>query len=100
MAAPAPARHIVLVEPWYGGSHRAWADGLVGSSRHRVTLVTHEDRFWRWRLRGSAVTLAEGVRRAVAEAGPPDALVVSALTDLAALLGLARDVVAGVPVAL
>ena len=53
---------VVVVEPWYGGSHRAWADGMVRHSDHAVRLVTHPDRFWRWRLRGGAVTLAAALR--------------------------------------
>ena len=52
---------VVLVEPYYGGSHRAWADGLVAHSRHEIHLVTHDAAYWRWRLRGSALTLAEAV---------------------------------------
>jgi hypothetical protein len=35
---------VLLVEPYYGGSHRAWADGYVEHSRHDVKLVTHEAR--------------------------------------------------------
>lgn len=92
--------HVVLVEPWFGGSHRAWAEGLVAASRHRITAVTHEDRFWRWRLRGSAVTLAEALREHADRAGRPDVAIVSGLTDLAALRGLAGDALAGTPVAL
>ena len=54
---------VVLVEPYYGGSHRAWADGLIRHSRHEIHLVTHDAAYWRWRLRGSALTLAEQVAR-------------------------------------
>ncbi len=89
---------IVVVEPWYGGSHRAWADGLVEHSRHRVRLVTHPDRFWRWRLRGGAVTLASALEVDIALHGPPDVLVVSSLVHGAALLGLARRSVGAVTV--
>lgn len=101
---PDPARvlHVLLVEPTYGpgGSHAAWADGIVRHSRHRVSLVTHPERFWRWRMRGGAVTLAAQIEAVVATAGRPDVLLVSDMVDVAALLGLTRSTLAGVPVVL
>ena len=84
---------VVLVEPYYGGSHRAWADGLVTHSRHDIHLVTHDAAYWRWRQRASALTLAEGVAGLVAEHGLPDVLLVSDMVNLPALLGfLRRDI--------
>jgi glycosyltransferase involved in cell wall biosynthesis len=84
---------VVLVEPYYGGSHRAWADGVVRHSRHEVHLVAHDAAYWRWRLRGSALTLAEAVLDVVERHGPPDVLLVSDMVHLPALLGfLRRDV--------
>ena len=93
-------RQVLLVEPWYGGSHKAWADGWRQASRHRIDLLTHEPQLWRWRMRGSAVTLAELARQWVDESGEPDALVVSGLTNLAVFLGLTRSELATVPVLL
>jgi glycosyltransferase involved in cell wall biosynthesis len=65
-----------------------------------VHLVTHGAAYWRWRLRGSALTLADDVRRVVAEHGPPDVLLVSAMTHLPALLGFLRRDLGDPPVAL
>ncbi len=81
---------VLLVEPFHGGSHAAWADGLARHSRHEVVVVSHEAAAWRWRLRGGAVTLADGARAAVADHGPPDVVVASSLFDLAGFLGLSR----------
>lgn len=84
---------VVLVEPYYGGSHRAWADGLVRHSSHEIHLVTHDAAYWRWRLRASALTLAERVVEVVREHGPPDVLLATDMVHLPALLGfLRRDV--------
>jgi len=91
---------VLLVEPWYGGSHRTWADGLVAASRHRVRLVSHPPGPWRWRVRGGSVTLARAVADDVAAHGPPDVVLVSGLVDLAGLLGQARRSLGGVPVGL
>jgi len=92
--------NILLVEPYYSGSHRSWADGWVANSRHNIGLVTHEAEFWRWRMRGGAVTLAEDALAWVGDHGVPDLLVVSDMIDLAGFLGYTRRVLGHVPVVL
>lgn len=87
------------MEPFYGGSHQAWADGYAAHSGHEVHLVTHEDEAWRWRLRGGALTLADDVAATVAETGPPDVVLVSDMVNLPALLGFARRSIGAAPVA-
>ena len=87
---------MLLVEPWFDGSHRAWAEGYQRTSRHQVALVTLPGRFWRWRLRGGAVTLAAAIESHIDDHGPPDVLLVSGLVDVAALVGLARRSLADV----
>ncbi|HEV7758392.1 MAG TPA: DUF3524 domain-containing protein, partial [Acidimicrobiales bacterium] len=89
---------VIVCEPYLTGSHRAWAEGLAAHSAHRVHLVAHTGGFWRWRMQGAALTLAADIDRLVAERGRPDVLVVSDMVHLPALLGLARESLAGVPV--
>ncbi len=88
---------VVVVEPWLGGSHEAWARGYAAASDHRVRVVGHEAGAWRWRLQASAVTLAADLADAC-RYEPADVLLVSSMTDLAQLLGLARRTVGDVPV--
>ena len=90
---------VILVESYYGGSHRSWADAWVRHSRHDISLVTLPDEFWRWRLRGGAVTLAADFSAVVEADGPPDAVVVSGLVDVAAFAGLARRSLRDTPLA-
>jgi glycosyltransferase involved in cell wall biosynthesis len=88
---------IWLVEPYYTGSHRAWADGFRARSCHRVELLTLPGRFWKWRMQGGAVTLArEGARREV----PPDLILASDMLNLPLFLALSGPRLAGVPVVL
>ncbi|MFW6361545.1 MAG: tRNA-queuosine alpha-mannosyltransferase domain-containing protein [Spirochaetota bacterium] len=83
-----PTLEILFIEPFYGGSHKAFADELARYSRHNFTLFTLPARFWKWRMRGAAL---EVVRRIPS----PDRfdLVVAAsmlsLADLKALWGAA-----------
>ena len=52
---------ILFIEPYDGGSHRAFREGLVERSRHQVTCLTLPARFWKWRMRGSAPWFADQV---------------------------------------
>jgi glycosyltransferase involved in cell wall biosynthesis len=52
---------ILFLEPFYGGSHRDFADGLVEHTGHEVDLVTLPARFWKWRMRGASLYFAHAV---------------------------------------
>lgn len=88
---------ILVVEPYLGGSHQAWVDGVIAHSGLDVVVVSHPARWWTWRMRGSAVTLAEACR-SLEEA--PAAVVATDMVDLASFRTFARDVVGDVPVGL
>lgn len=81
---------IYLLEPYFTGSHRQWAEGYRDHSRHEVRLITHEGRFWKWRLRGGFVTMAEALDEAIRVHGLPDVFLATSMLDLAGLLGLTR----------
>ena len=89
--------HVLLLEPYYGGSHARFVDGLRRYTRHRTTLYTLPARFWKWRMHGAAVTFA---RRLQQERLRPDVLFASDMLDLTTLLALARNTLAGLPVVL
>jgi glycosyltransferase involved in cell wall biosynthesis len=78
------ARRILFLEPFYGGSHKDVADGLVAHSRHCIDLVTLPDRFWKWRLRGAALYWAHKIQSPHSY----DGLLVSSLMSLADLKAL------------
>jgi glycosyltransferase involved in cell wall biosynthesis len=96
---PTPLR-VLLCEPYFTGSHRSWAEGIVCYSRHDVRLVTHTGGFWKWRMQGAALTLAEQVDGLTASWGHADVVVASDMVHLPALLGLARQSLSAVPVVL
>jgi len=54
--------HIVAAEPYYGGSHKAFIDGLITHSRYRIELFQLPARKWKWRMRASAVNLVQWMR--------------------------------------
>ncbi|MGM0451815.1 MAG: tRNA-queuosine alpha-mannosyltransferase domain-containing protein [Thermodesulfobacteriota bacterium] len=46
---------FLFLEPFYGGSHKNFADGLIAHSRHVIDLHFLPARFWKWRMRGAAL---------------------------------------------
>lgn len=90
---------IALIEPFLGGSHRAWAEGYARHSRFDVEVFGLPASHWKWRMHGAHVTLAPRLAEAVAERGRFDLVLASGMTNVAALLGLARRSVGDVPVA-
>lgn len=89
---------VLLVEPYCTGSHRAWADGYVRHSAHDVRLITHPGRWWKWRMRGAAITLAASLE--TLDGWRPDAVMVSDMVDLAHFRTFARPWIGDVPMAL
>lgn len=51
----------LFVESYDGGSHRAFRQGLAAHSRHSFDFATLPARFWKWRMRGSAVWFADQI---------------------------------------
>jgi glycosyltransferase involved in cell wall biosynthesis len=79
------AREVVVIEPYYGGSHRAAAEGWARWSRHRVAVESLPARFWKWRMRGAAFEMARRVEEKGLE---PDAWFASSTVDAAHFLAL------------
>lgn len=76
---------VLAIEPFYGGSHRAFIDGLIERSRHKFQLLTQPPCFWKWRMRGAAVTMARRARESDFE---PDLVFASDMLSLAEFTGL------------
>ena len=85
---------IALLESYYGGSHKAWADGYRRFSRHDIELVTLPAQFWKWRMQGAAITFARLLD------WKPDLILASSMIDLSIFRALTRDRLANVPIAM
>lgn len=92
--------NVLALEPWYGGSHRHFLDGLARHSAHDLRLVTMADRYWKWRMQGGAVTLAQKTRELLNDGFEPDLVFASGMVNLPAFLALTRDRLAETPVVL
>ena len=88
---------ILLVEPYYTGSHKVWAEGYTRNSNHQVDILSLPGRFWKWRMHGGAVTLA----RKFLELDPlPDLILATDMLDLTTFLALTRHRTNNIPTAI
>jgi len=89
--------NILALEPYYGGSHKAFIDGLSKVSKHNWTLLTLPAHKWKWRMRHSVITFAEQAAELVGQKQNWDLLFSSDMLNLAEFIGLAPTGVAGLP---
>ncbi len=88
---------ILAMEPYYGGSHKAFLDGWSGTGRHQWSILSLPAYKWKWRMRHSAVTFARQIEQQLPESPRPDLLVCSDMLNLAEFLGLAPKHVRDLP---
>jgi len=86
---------IALVEPFYTGSHKAWADGYAAGSRHDITLFTMPGQHWKWRMHGGGITLA---RKLLHSGLAPDLILATDMMDLTIFISMIRHHIRSVPV--
>ncbi len=88
---------ILALEPYYGGSHRAFLDGWVSASGHEWTLLTLPAHHWKWRMRHAAVTLAEQASDLPGAGRWWDLIFATDMLDVASFRGLADRSIASLP---
>ena len=78
--------NILNLEPYYGGSHKAFADVLRNHSAHKIEIFSMPPRFWKWRLSGAPYLFAEDFEKLEND---PDLLIFSNTIDVSAFVALA-----------
>lgn len=53
---------ILFLEPFYGGSHKNFADNLKKWSKHEIDIFTLPEENWKWRIRSSAYFFIERIK--------------------------------------
>ena len=91
-------KRILALNPWHGGSHRAFLEGWIEHSRHEFAVLSLPPGKWKWRMRHGAITLAEQLREDARFAGQQfDALFCTDMLNLAEFRGLAPGWVFDLP---
>lgn len=89
--------NIIALEPYYGGSHKAFADGLSKHSRHNWTWLTLPPFKWKWRMRHAAIELAEQTNQLIADSNRFDLIFCSDMLNLAEFKGLVDSTIRELP---
>ncbi len=89
--------NITLIEPFFTGSHAAWATAYAQYSEHKIDILSLSGNYWKWRMHGGAVTLATKFLESNAI---PDLLLVTDMLDLTTFLALTRHKTSALPVAI
>jgi len=82
------APHILLLEPYYGGSHKAFLTGLQHYVDCKFTLMALPARKWKMRMQLAAPWFAEQIISLVAKGDRFDAILTSTFIDVAVLRSL------------
>lgn len=96
-SSSAARRRILVLEPYFGGSHQAFLEGWSNASRHKWTILQLPAHKWKWRMRHAAVTFAEQVRQRAERGQRWDVLWCSDMLNLAEFRGLAPAPVRDLP---
>jgi len=85
---------ILLLEPFFTGSHKKWAEEFKQFSQHEIEIVSLNGSYWKWRMHGAAVSFASIVPRS-----KPDLILATDMLDLTTYLALTRSWSAGIATA-
>ncbi len=87
-----PARKILLVEPYFGGSHQRFLDGLVHNVAGDYTLMSLPPRKWKMRMQLGAPYFIARLRQLKPEERSFDVVLFSTFIDVAVFRALASSV--------
>jgi len=88
---------ILVVEPFYTGSHKQWLDGLIQHTKFNYTTLTLPGRYWKWRMQGAAVELSKQFK---ALNKSFDLIIVSDMLNLPLFKAMAGSKILNIPIAI
>jgi glycosyltransferase involved in cell wall biosynthesis len=88
---------ILVLEPYFDGSHRSWLHGLQKHLPFEFDLLNLAARKWKWRMRLAAPYFAEELKK-LEEGTRYDRILCSSFVDVAAFRSLAPNWICQLPV--
>ncbi len=69
---------IYYIEPFFGQSHKEWIESYQKYSSHEIKIFSLSGRFWKWRMQGGAIALADQLLNEEV----PELFLISGMIDL------------------
>jgi glycosyltransferase involved in cell wall biosynthesis len=88
---------ILALESYYGGSHKAFLQQWARHSTHDFTICPLPPFKWKWRMRHSAVTFAEKLKKNNQPISSFDTIFCSDMLNLAEFIGLSNPQIHHIP---
>ncbi len=85
-------KRLLIIEPFFTGSHKQWAENLVRVHDGEARVLSMKGRHWKWRMHGAAVHLAEQYQILDWK---PELIIASDMLDISTFLGLVGSAVDG-----
>jgi glycosyltransferase involved in cell wall biosynthesis len=73
---------ILLIEPFYSGSHKSWADNYAQNSVHSISIISLKGIYWKWRMHGGAISLAKKFNNFIQDDKMPDIILTTDMLNL------------------
>lgn len=91
---------ILLVEPFFTGSHKKWAEEFKQFSTHEVEILSLSGHYWKWRMHGGAVSLARKFNTLTQTANYklPDVILATDMLDVSVFMSITRKHTYNIPV--
>ena len=88
---------ILLIEPYFTGSHKSWAVDYQANSTHTIEIISLPGKFWKWRMHGGAITLADQFMKMNFI---PDLILATDMLDVTTFISLTKKKTSHLPVVL
>ena len=88
--------NILIVEPFYTGSHKTWAEEYKKHSTCNIDLLTLPGLNWKWRMHGGAISLGKKFLESDLK---PDMILASDMLDLALFQSITKKRTSKIPAA-
>ena len=88
---------ILAIEPYYGGSHKAYLDGWKKRSKHDIEIINFPAYKWKWRMRHSSLSAALKTKEILQKNKKWDLLFSSDMLNLPEYLGLVPAQITSLP---
>lgn len=88
---------IILLESYFSGSHKSWAEGYKKNSIHEIEIISLTGSFWKWRMHGGAISISNKFKKYNIK---PDLILFTDMIDITTFIALNKNKTASLPIAM